>query len=99
MAKTYLSTVKYEAVVQFEITGVVDRHDIIGAVFGQSEGLLGETLDLRALQKNGKSGCKNGGTNGSERLENRRNENHNPGRRTGNAYRKKEPRAKTPQRA
>ena len=56
MAKTYLSTVKYEAVVQFEITGVVDRHDIIGAVFGQSEGLLGETLDLRELQKNGKIG-------------------------------------------
>ena len=56
MAKTYLSTVKYEAVVDFEITGIVDKHDIIGAVFGQSEGLLGETLDLRELQKNGKIG-------------------------------------------
>lgn len=56
MAKTYLNTVKYETTIEFEIDGVVDKHDIIGAVFGQSEGLLGEDLDLRELQKNGKIG-------------------------------------------
>jgi len=40
----------------FKVDGIVDKHDIIGAIFGQSEGLLGEELDLRELQKNGKIG-------------------------------------------
>ena len=56
MAKTYINAVKYEIVATFKIDGVVDKHDIIGAIFGQSEGLLGEELDLRELQKNGKIG-------------------------------------------
>jgi len=56
MAKTYINTVKYETTIEFEIDGVVDKHDIIGAIFGQSEGLLGEDLDLRELQKSGKIG-------------------------------------------
>lgn len=56
MAKTYVSAVKYEITATFKIDGVVDKHDIIGAIFGQSEGLLGEELDLRELQKNGKIG-------------------------------------------
>ncbi|MDO8648075.1 MAG: DNA primase DnaG [Candidatus Diapherotrites archaeon] len=56
MGKTYLDTVKYNIVVEFEIKGIVDKPDIIGAVFGQSEGLLGEELDLRELQKNGRIG-------------------------------------------
>ncbi len=56
MAKTYIDTVKYQIVVEFEIHGIVDKHDIIGAVFGQSEGLMGEDLDLRELQKSGKIG-------------------------------------------
>ncbi|MEW6294695.1 MAG: DNA primase DnaG [Candidatus Diapherotrites archaeon] len=56
MAKTYLSTVKYNIVCSFEINGLVDKHDVIGAIFGQSEGLLGEEMDLRELQKNGKIG-------------------------------------------
>jgi len=56
MAKTYVETVKYQIVVDFEIQGIVDKHDIIGAVFGQSEGLMGEDLDLRELQKSGKIG-------------------------------------------
>lgn len=56
MAKTYLNTVKYEIVVEFKIQGIVDKHDIIGAVFGQSEGLIGEEMDLRELQKGGKIG-------------------------------------------
>lgn len=56
MAKTYLETVKYNIIAEFEIKGIVDKPDIIGAVFGQSEGLLGEELDLRELQKNGRIG-------------------------------------------
>ena len=72
MAKTYLNTVKYEIVVTFKIQGIVDKHDIIGAVFGQSEGLIGEEMDLRELQKGGKIGrieidhtVENGNTNGT----------------------------------
>jgi len=56
MAKTYIDTVKYEVTATFKITGIVDKHDIVGAIFGQFEGLLGEELDLRELQKNGKIG-------------------------------------------
>jgi len=36
--------------------GVVEKPDVIGAIFGQTEGLLGEELDLRDLQKSGKIG-------------------------------------------
>ena len=56
MAKTYLEIVKYMVEAKFNIDGVVDKPDIIGAVFGQTEGLLGNDLDLRELQKNGKIG-------------------------------------------
>ncbi|MEM4663181.1 MAG: DNA primase DnaG [Candidatus Diapherotrites archaeon] len=56
MAKTYINSTKYEISAVFKIEGVVDKHDIVGAIFGQSEGLLGEDLDLRELQKNGKIG-------------------------------------------
>ncbi len=56
MAKTYLDIVKYMVEAKFSITGMVDKPDIIGAVFGQTEGLLGDELDLRELQKSGKIG-------------------------------------------
>jgi len=56
MAKTYVNTVKYEIMLNFEIDGIVDKPDIIGAIFGQSEGLLGDEMDLKELQKNGKLG-------------------------------------------
>ncbi len=56
MAKTYLSSAKYRIIVQFEVSGIVDKHDVIGAVFGQSEGLLGSSMDLKELQQNGKIG-------------------------------------------
>src|SRR3989344_1674919 len=56
MAKTYINTVKYEIKLNFEIDGIVDKPDIIGAIFGQSEGLLGDEMDLKELQKNGKVG-------------------------------------------
>jgi DNA primase len=36
--------------------GVVERSDVVGAVFGQTEGLLGDELDLRDLQESGKLG-------------------------------------------
>jgi DNA primase len=72
MAKTYLSHAKYIIHQKFEIKGVVDKHDIIGAIFGQSEGIIGEDLDLRELQGSGKIGrieleleSKNGITNGT----------------------------------
>lgn len=56
MAKTYIDIVKYMVEARFEISGLVEKPDIIGAVFGQTEGLLGSDLDLRELQKNGKIG-------------------------------------------
>ena len=56
MAKTYLDIVKYMIEANFSIEGLVDKPDIIGAIFGQTEGLLGDELDLRELQKNGKIG-------------------------------------------
>jgi DNA primase len=36
--------------------GVIDKPDVVGAVFGQTEGLLGDELDLRDLQKSGRVG-------------------------------------------
>ncbi len=56
MAKTYVSAIKYMVHIKFEVSGVVEKPDIIGAIFGQSEGLLGEEMDLKELQKNGKVG-------------------------------------------
>ncbi|NUN11568.1 DNA primase [Candidatus Micrarchaeota archaeon] len=56
MAKTYIDTVKYLIKANFEIDGLVEKPDIVGAVFGQTEGLLGDELDLRELQKNGRIG-------------------------------------------
>jgi DNA primase len=42
--------------ISIEIAGRVTQSDIIGAVFGQTEQVLGDTLDLRKLQKEGKLG-------------------------------------------
>lgn len=39
-----------------QVDGVVDRPDVIGAIFGQTEGLLGEDLELRELQRSGRIG-------------------------------------------
>jgi len=36
--------------------GVVERSDVVGAIFGQTEGLLGDDLDLRDLQESSKVG-------------------------------------------
>ncbi len=56
MGKTYLETIKYMIVADFEVDGLVERPDVIGAIFGQSEGLLGSQLDIKELQQNGKIG-------------------------------------------
>ncbi|RLE77354.1 MAG: DNA primase, partial [Thermoprotei archaeon] len=50
------STTKYVIYATIEVDGVVEEPDVIGAIFGQTEGLLGEELDLRELQKNGRIG-------------------------------------------
>ena len=49
-------TIKYVIRAKFEIEGVVEKPDVIGAVFGQTEGLFGSNLDLRELQKSGRIG-------------------------------------------
>lgn len=56
MGKTYIDTVKYLIKASFEVDGIVEKPDIVGAIFGQTEGLLGDELDLRELQKNGRIG-------------------------------------------
>lgn len=48
-------TTKYIIEVKFHIKGVVEKSDIVGAIFGQTEGLLLD-LDLRDLQKSGRIG-------------------------------------------
>ena len=56
MGKTYIDTVKYIVYGDVHIDGTVEKPDVVGAVFGQTEGLLGDELDLRDLQKNGRIG-------------------------------------------
>ncbi len=56
MAKTYLDTVKYVVKAKIDVDGLVEKPDVVGAIFGQTEGLLGEDLDLRELQKSGRIG-------------------------------------------
>jgi len=50
-----LST-KYIIEARIEIDGVVDKNDVIGATFGQTEGIFSSDLDLRELQKTGRIG-------------------------------------------
>lgn len=56
MGKTYIDTVKYLVYANVDIGGLVEKPDVVGAIFGQTEGLLGDELDLRELQKNGRIG-------------------------------------------
>jgi len=48
--------VKYHVKLTFEIDGLVERADIIGAIFGQTEGLLGPEMNLNELQRVSKVG-------------------------------------------
>lgn len=50
------STTKYLIQAKLATEGIVEKPDIVGAIFGQTEGLLGEELDLRDLQKSGRIG-------------------------------------------
>jgi DNA primase len=56
MGKISLVSSKYIVNATIEIDGVVDRPDVIGAIFGQTEGLLGSELELRELQRSGRIG-------------------------------------------
>lgn len=49
-------TTKYIIYAELVANGYVEKNDIIGAIFGQTEGLLGGDLDLRDLQKSGRIG-------------------------------------------
>ncbi len=49
-------TTKYLIYAEIVAEGVVERPDVVGAIFGQTEGLLGDDLDLRELQKTGRIG-------------------------------------------
>jgi len=52
-----LSTVtKYVIEARIEVDGPVDKNDVVGAVFGQTEGIFSSDLDLRELQKTGRIG-------------------------------------------
>ncbi|RZN67464.1 MAG: DNA primase [Candidatus Methanolliviera hydrocarbonicum] len=51
-----LETTKYIIQLETYADGVVERSDVVGAIFGQSEGLLNDSLDLRELQKTGRVG-------------------------------------------
>ncbi|MDR2624094.1 MAG: DNA primase [Methanobrevibacter sp.] len=51
-----LTTTKYLIHVQINATGIVEKPDVVGAIFGQTEGLLSNDLDLRELQKTGRIG-------------------------------------------
>jgi DNA primase len=67
-----VDTTKYVIYADITAEGIVERPDVVGAIFGQTEGLLGSDLDLRDLQKTGRlgridvqitsSGGKSGGT-------------------------------------
>ncbi len=65
------SIVKYLVKLRFEVEGVVEKADLIGAIFGQTEGLFGPEMNLQELQKTWKVGrieinlqSNNGRTNG-----------------------------------
>lgn len=56
MSKLAPTSTKYVIKATIKANGIVDKPDVIGAVFGQTEGLLGADLDLRELQRTGKIG-------------------------------------------
>ena len=56
MGKLAQNYAKYMIYAKMKATGIVEKPDVIGAVFGQTEGLLGSELDLRELQRNGRLG-------------------------------------------
>ena len=53
---TDIGNAKYMIRVNVKLDGQGQRKDIIGAIFGQTEGLMPEALDLRKLQRSGRIG-------------------------------------------
>lgn len=51
-----LTTTKYLIHAEINANGIVEKPDVVGAVFGQTEGLLSNDLDLRELQRTGRIG-------------------------------------------
>ncbi len=56
MAKVSPVSIKYMIHANFSSEGALEKPDVIGAIFGQTEGLLGSDLEMRELQKEGKIG-------------------------------------------
>ena len=56
MAKVSPVSIKYMIYASFKAEGPLEKPDVIGAIFGQTEGLLGVELEMRELQKEGKIG-------------------------------------------
>lgn len=56
MAKVSPVSIKYMIYASFKAEGPLEKPDVIGAIFGQTEGLLGSELEMRELQKEGKIG-------------------------------------------
>lgn len=56
MGKISPVSAKYIIHAAINIEGVVDKPDVIGAIFGQTEGLLGADLEYRELQRSGRIG-------------------------------------------
>src|SRR3989338_3268117 len=56
MAKISPVSIKYMVYASFKAEGPLEKPDVIGAIFGQTEGLLGSELEMRELQKEGKIG-------------------------------------------
>lgn len=56
MAKISPVSIKYMIQASFKAEGPLEKPDVIGAIFGQTEGLLGAELEMRELQKEGKIG-------------------------------------------
>lgn len=56
MAKISPVSIKYMIYASFKAAGPLEKPDVIGALFGQTEGLLGADMEIRELQKEGKIG-------------------------------------------
>ncbi|OYT28278.1 hypothetical protein B6U98_05260 [Thermoplasmatales archaeon ex4572_165] len=50
------ATTKYMIKANIKADGVIEKSDVVGAIFGQTEGLLGDELDLRELQRSARVG-------------------------------------------
>ncbi|MBY6294018.1 DNA primase [Nanohaloarchaea archaeon H01] len=56
MGKVAQNSAKYVIKAELDSAGMVEKPDVVGAIFGQTEGLLGDELDLRELQEKGRVG-------------------------------------------